>query len=343
MPGLAPTTRIPRSVLPRTDSAGVVNGREYKHVAVGIPSPPARYHAAPPPRSPRGSFHAHEDVRRHATGPRAQLAARRRRDRGRPARQAQADVHAPHRRRRLRRRRQRREDLGHRREAAREDVLPPLGLSGRVEEADAQRHARAPAGGGHPPRGARHAPEEPPRPQAAHEAQGLRRPGAPARGPEAPEAGDHHPMTDENQGDVEEPREPQPGAADEPSAEAPAPEQPAAEAPPAATDVDADEPVIEGDVEYVKEAPRVKPEIPGMDLEVDIVREGEEGYREDDEDVYGETDGETAEEEFTQPIADAAIDLAAGARYTATGKRKTAVARVILKPGTGAYEINGRT
>ena len=34
---------------------------------------------------------------------------------------------------------------------------------------------------------------------------------------------------------------------------------------------------------------------------------------------------------------------AAGARYRATGKRKTAVARVILKPGTGAYAINGRT
>jgi small subunit ribosomal protein S9 len=79
-----------------------------------------------------------------------------------------------------------------------------------------------------------------------------------------------------------------------------------------------------------------------MDLEVDIVREGEEGYRED-EDVYGDAEGDAAEEELTQPIADAAIDLAAGARYTATGKRKTAVARVILKPGTGAYEINGRT
>ena len=38
----------------------------------------------------------------------------------------------------------------------------------------------------------------------------------------------------------------------------------------------------------------------------------------------------------------AAIDLAAGARYTATGKRKTAVARVILKPGSGTYAINGR-
>ncbi|HEV2753224.1 MAG TPA: 30S ribosomal protein S9 [Solirubrobacteraceae bacterium] len=34
--------------------------------------------------------------------------------------------------------------------------------------------------------------------------------------------------------------------------------------------------------------------------------------------------------------------MAAGARYAATGKRKTAVARVILRPGTGAYTVNGR-
>jgi small subunit ribosomal protein S9 len=98
----------------------------------------------------------------------------------------------------------------------------------------------------------------------------------------------------------------------------------------------------EDEDEYVEETPRVKPEIPGMDLEVDIVREGEEALREDeeDEDEDGESD---ADEDLTQPIADAAIDLGAGARYSATGKRKTAVARVILKPGTGAYTINGRT
>ncbi|HEY2004995.1 MAG TPA: 30S ribosomal protein S9 [Solirubrobacteraceae bacterium] len=35
--------------------------------------------------------------------------------------------------------------------------------------------------------------------------------------------------------------------------------------------------------------------------------------------------------------------MGAGARYTSTGKRKTAVARVILKPGNGAYTINGKT
>ncbi|MDQ3849852.1 MAG: 30S ribosomal protein S9 [Actinomycetota bacterium] len=37
------------------------------------------------------------------------------------------------------------------------------------------------------------------------------------------------------------------------------------------------------------------------------------------------------------------MDLAAHARYRATGKRKTAVARVILRPGTGAYTINGES
>jgi small subunit ribosomal protein S9 len=130
--------------------------------------------------------------------------------------------------------------------------------------------------------------------------------------------------------------------AEEPVAEAPA-EEPAAEEPVAEAAPPAEPPSEEDEAEeFVEATPRVKPEIPGMDLEVDIVREGEEPFRED-EDGYGETEAEAAEEELTQPIADAAIDLAAGARYTATGKRKTAVARVILKPGTGAYEINGRT
>jgi small subunit ribosomal protein S9 len=126
----------------------------------------------------------------------------------------------------------------------------------------------------------------------------------------------------------------------EPVAEEPTPAEPVAEAAPEAQAPEADEEEAE---EFVEETPRVKPEIPGMDLEVDIVREGEEALREEDEDFYGDAEAESAEEELTQPIADAAIDLAAGARYTATGKRKTAVARVILKPGTGAYEINGRT
>jgi small subunit ribosomal protein S9 len=164
-------------------------------------------------------------------------------------------------------------------------------------------------------------------------------------------------MTDEKQGAEPDETPVEPTAEETPAAEetaagdaTPAVEEPVAEESPAAeTPVAEETPAAESDAsdedddeEFVEETPRVKPEIPGMDLEVDIVREGDEALREDDE--FGEDgEGDGSDEEFVQPIADAAIDLAAGARYAATGKRKTAVARVILKPGTGAYEINGRT
>jgi small subunit ribosomal protein S9 len=117
----------------------------------------------------------------------------------------------------------------------------------------------------------------------------------------------------------------------------------------AEVEVEGDAVVTHEDLEEDEDepAPRVKPAIPGADLEVDIVREGEDALRgasPNDEDA--EDDGTPAEaeaEDLTQPIADAAIDLGAGARYRATGKRKTAVARVTLKPGTGEYVINGRS
>ncbi|MEA2207969.1 MAG: small subunit ribosomal protein [Solirubrobacteraceae bacterium] len=98
-----------------------------------------------------------------------------------------------------------------------------------------------------------------------------------------------------------------------------------------------------------------KPSVPGAHLEVDIVPEGadplgrEQGYEdpyaveEDGDEAAGAADGAEAEETLTEPIATAAIDLAAGARYRATGKRKTAIARVTLRPGKGTYLINGRT
>jgi small subunit ribosomal protein S9 len=120
-------------------------------------------------------------------------------------------------------------------------------------------------------------------------------------------------------------------------AEAPAADAPAAA--PAGPTADAD------DDDEDEPAPRQKPEIPGADLEVDLVMEGSErGDSPYDEDDDGESTGDDGEDVADdQPIAAVTIDLAAGARYSATGKRKTAVARVILKPGTGAYTINGRT
>jgi len=100
-------------------------------------------------------------------------------------------------------------------------------------------------------------------------------------------------------------------------------------------------------------APRERPAVPGAHLEVDIVPEGVDplGRSETYEDPYAvEEDGEVAEaseedgeEALVEPIATAAIDLASGARYRATGKRKTAIARVTLRPGNGSYLVNGRT
>jgi small subunit ribosomal protein S9 len=123
------------------------------------------------------------------------------------------------------------------------------------------------------------------------------------------------------------------GAAPEAAADA---EEPTAAAAPEELEAD-EEPEDEDDEE---ETPRVRPAIPGADLEVDIVEEGADPFAERDAEL--EAAEAAAEEEAQQPIASVAIELAADARYRATGKRKTAVARVILKPGTGTFEINGK-
>jgi small subunit ribosomal protein S9 len=138
--------------------------------------------------------------------------------------------------------------------------------------------------------------------------------------------------------------------AEEAPAEEAAPAEPVAEeaAAPAKEAAPA-EPVAEeaaDDDEILPETPRVKPEIPGADLEPDIVLEGtsEPTYGEDGEE-YSPDDAASDDEAEpeTQPISDAMIDLAAGARYPGTGKRKTSVARVILRPGDGTYVVNGKT
>ena len=116
-----------------------------------------------------------------------------------------------------------------------------------------------------------------------------------------------------------------------------------------------DEEEDEGDDADVAATP-AKPSVPGAHLEVDIVPEGadplgrgeqsyEDPYAVEGEESAPQTEGESdgSEESLSEPIASAAIDLAAGARYRATGKRKTAIARVTLRPGKGTYLINGRT
>jgi small subunit ribosomal protein S9 len=122
---------------------------------------------------------------------------------------------------------------------------------------------------------------------------------------------------------------------------------------PEVTAAGADE-IVEASVEYIEEddeAPRAKPAIPGMDLTPDLIADGDQ-YLDAEARAAAEAEAEEAalraaaaseDESNAKPIAEVAINLAAGARYTATGKRKTAVARVIVKPGTGEYLINGKT
>jgi small subunit ribosomal protein S9 len=201
--------------------------------------------------------------------------------------------------------------------------------------------------------------------------------------PEDPDRSDEQPEASEPAGEPEAPvtppaeepaaEEEEAPAAEEPAAEEPVAEEPAAEAPaaeePAAEEPVAVEPAAEeaeapaAEEEGHEPAPREKPEIPGADLEPDIVMESArerdphaipgadlepdiilESEAEGDvpEGYAVAEEGEPGEEPEPEPIAQAAIDLAAGARYTATGKRKTSIARVILKPGDGSYTINGR-
>jgi small subunit ribosomal protein S9 len=191
--------------------------------------------------------------------------------------------------------------------------------------------------------GAEHQGTEPPEPQPADEPQ----PEAPEE-PEAPELSEEAVVPSAPQ-PPQAPDEPE--AAEQPAEEIPVPQEPsAAEEPPAAQPPAAAEETAEELDEEYEPAPRQRPEIPGADLIPDIAPEADE-YMDAEARAAAEAEAEARaareleerdQEAETQPIADAAIDLAAGARYTATGKRKSAVARVILKPGDGSYAINGK-
>jgi small subunit ribosomal protein S9 len=130
-----------------------------------------------------------------------------------------------------------------------------------------------------------------------------------------------------------------------------APEEPAAAGAP-------EEPAAAGAPERprgrrAKEGGSQEDVIPGAHLEPDLVLD-EQRAEQGEYDEYGEytdADGEpTATEDgepgeggaIPAPVAHTPLELAADARYNATGKRKSAIARVILKPGEGTYTVNGR-
>jgi small subunit ribosomal protein S9 len=174
---------------------------------------------------------------------------------------------------------------------------------------------------------------------------------APAAEPEEPAAEAEEPAAAEGEAPAAEPEEPaaeaeEPAAAEgeEPAAEGEAPaaegEQPAAQEGAPAERPRGRRGQREGDQEDV---------IPGAHLEPDLVLEEQRPEGEYGEyDQYADAEGVTTEEGEGEdaaepaPVAHTPLELAADARYHATGKRKSAIARVILKPGEGTYTINGR-
>ena len=190
--------------------------------------------------------------------------------------------------------------------------------------------------------------------------------GAEASGGDAPGA-DEAPASDEVPAAEEVPETEEAPAAEAPE-ESPAGEQPPAEEP-ATEEPTSDEPAAEqpaaAEPDGAATAPGRPPRpasdetqektadvVPGADLEPDLVLDGEatgiagDAYADPyaEPDAEATTDAEPVDGEAAPaPVVATPLDLAADARYRATGKRKTSVARVILKPGTGNYTINGRS
>src|ERR1700742_3240794 len=166
--------------------------------------------------------------------------------------------------------------------------------------------------------------------------------------------------------------------AEEPAAEAPATEEPVAEAPPEEERAEApaaeeaapaaaetsEEPAAEAPAEEAtaeaapaaerEERPAQKEDkkdvIPGADLEPialephgPALSAGERARLEAEEEEKRNREAALAAAETDTAIADRApAKMASGARFLATGKRKSAIARVIVMPGDGKFSINGR-
>ena len=197
--------------------------------------------------------------------------------------------------------------------------------------------------------------------------------------PQQPEG--EAPEDEAPQGAPGEPGESTPSESSPPAKEAPdeapaeeAPDEPAADAEAPGPEIEgleelgqaatAEEPADEApaDAEAAEPAPRARDRkdkdaggqdevIPGAHLEPDLVLEEQrsEGGEYDEYGEYVDADAAAAEEGEageegveSAPVAHTPLELAADARYNATGKRKSAIARVILKPGEGTYTVNGR-
>jgi small subunit ribosomal protein S9 len=125
-----------------------------------------------------------------------------------------------------------------------------------------------------------------------------------------------------------------------PEAEAPAPEQEA----PAEEEAPVEEEVPAAETKEEKEA------VPGAELEPIAIEEERElsaeerARREAEAEERARREAEATEEtgEEPAPTREPAVALEGDVRVKATGKRKSSVARVIVLPGSGRFEVNRR-
>ncbi len=158
-------------------------------------------------------------------------------------------------------------------------------------------------------------------------------------------------IDDETQKDESNEETPEPDEADQPAGDA---SDSAGEAPEAESDAAVEEPVEEKAEEPKAEKPKAdekKDVIPGADLEP-IAVEPEERPLSAEERARKEAEEEERARREAELVGDAEEEPSAAsrapakmegdARYLATGKRKTSIARVTLLPGSGKIEINKR-
>ena len=184
----------------------------------------------------------------------------------------------------------------------------------------------------------------------------------------APDAADEAPVAEE----ASEPEAAEPAAEEDPAEEAPeaaeetsddagdeAEEAPAADAPaepnPTAGSDDAEE-AVEG-AEKPQRAEGKKPAkaekrdvVPGADLEPIAIGEERELTAEEKARAEAEAEEraakearEAAQDDDDEAVAPRTVSVPADAQIQATGKRKSAVARVIVRSGSGAFQINDRS
>jgi small subunit ribosomal protein S9 len=139
-------------------------------------------------------------------------------------------------------------------------------------------------------------------------------------------------------------------AAEEPVAEQPADEGPAADAE-ATEEAVGEEAAPEPEAEKPAAEEKKKDVIPGADLEPIAVEQDErplsaeeQARKEAEEEERAKREAALTGEAEEEPSAAsrAPAKMEGDARYLATGKRKTSIARVTLLPGSGKIEINKR-